>query len=124
MYQKTKERTVVHQLSVHDCPALEFAQSEEVEWIISDKQNLILHRPDAPTDPISVKKTQPILETILGFLEGMPIDDKERKHLGRLSRHILSQLVCMGRHTITNLRIKTVTTNCQIIKAHLANVVY
>ena len=33
----------------------------------------------------------------------MPIDDRERKHLGRLSRHILSQLVCMGRHTITNL---------------------
>ena len=36
--------------------AIEFAQSEEVEWIISDKQNLILHRPDAPADTISVKK--------------------------------------------------------------------
>jgi len=36
--------------------AIEFAQSEEVEWIISDKQNLILHRPDAPPDPIPVKK--------------------------------------------------------------------
>ena len=36
--------------------AIEFAQSEEVEWIISDKQNLILHRPDAPADPIPVKK--------------------------------------------------------------------
>jgi len=33
----------------------------------------------------------------------MHIDDKERKHLGRLSRHMLSQLVCMGRHTLTNL---------------------
>jgi hypothetical protein len=33
----------------------------------------------------------------------MSIDEKERKHLGRFSRHILSQLVCMGRHTITNL---------------------
>jgi hypothetical protein len=32
----------------------------------------------------------------------MQMPDKERKHLGRLSRHILSQLVCMGRHTITN----------------------
>lgn len=25
------------------------------------------------------------------------------KHMGRFSRHILSQLVCMGRHTMTNL---------------------
>lgn len=33
----------------------------------------------------------------------MSIDDKEKKHLERLSRHILSQLVCLGRHTITNL---------------------
>ncbi len=33
----------------------------------------------------------------------MDIDSKEEKHLHRLSRHILSQLVCMGRHTMTNL---------------------
>jgi hypothetical protein len=33
----------------------------------------------------------------------MDIDSKEEKHLYRLSRHILSQLVCMGRHTVTNL---------------------
>jgi antitoxin component of MazEF toxin-antitoxin module len=36
--------------------AIEFTQSEDVEWIISDKQNLILHRTDAPADPIPVKK--------------------------------------------------------------------
>ena len=36
--------------------AMEFSQSEHVEWIISDKQNLILHRPEAPEDPIPVKK--------------------------------------------------------------------
>lgn len=36
--------------------AMEFAQSENVEWIISDKRHLILHRPDAPEDPIVVKK--------------------------------------------------------------------
>ena len=28
---------------------------------------------------------------------------REKKHLHRLSRHVLSQLVCMGRHTMTNL---------------------
>ena len=31
------------------------------------------------------------------------MDSKEEKHLHRLSRHILSQLVCLGRHTLTNL---------------------
>ncbi len=33
----------------------------------------------------------------------MDMASKEEKHLYRLSRHILSQLVCMGRHTMTNL---------------------
>jgi hypothetical protein len=36
--------------------AMEFSQSEHVEWIISDKENLILHRTDAPRDPVEVKK--------------------------------------------------------------------
>jgi len=36
--------------------AMEFSQSETVEWIISDKQHMILHRPNAPADPIPVKK--------------------------------------------------------------------
>lgn len=33
----------------------------------------------------------------------MDINPKEAKHLARLCQHILSQLVCMGQHTITNL---------------------
>jgi hypothetical protein len=33
----------------------------------------------------------------------MDIDPGEKKHLGRLGRHVLSQLVCMGKHTVTNL---------------------
>ena len=36
--------------------AMEFSQSENVEWIISDKQHLILNRPEAPKDPIRIKK--------------------------------------------------------------------
>jgi hypothetical protein len=40
--------------------AIEFAQSEEVEWIISDKQNLILHRPDAPAGPPTVRGCPPL----------------------------------------------------------------
>ncbi len=33
----------------------------------------------------------------------MDISSKEEKHLYRLTRHILSQIVCLGRHTMTNL---------------------
>jgi hypothetical protein len=33
----------------------------------------------------------------------MEVPLKQRKHLERLSRHIMSELVCMGRHTLTNL---------------------
>jgi hypothetical protein len=36
--------------------ALEFAQSESVEWIIADKQHLILRRKDVPPDPVDIKK--------------------------------------------------------------------
>ena len=36
--------------------AMEFSHSENVEWIISDKKNLILHRPEASGDPIRIKK--------------------------------------------------------------------
>ena len=38
--------------------AMEFSQSENVEWVISDKQNLILHRPEAPDDPVDFKKNE------------------------------------------------------------------
>ena len=36
--------------------AMEFSQSENVEWLVSDKRHLILHRPEAPDDPIRIKK--------------------------------------------------------------------
>jgi hypothetical protein len=36
--------------------AMEFSQSENVEWLISDKQHLILNRPEAPADPVHIKK--------------------------------------------------------------------
>ena len=39
------------------------------------------------------------------MLTNMGLDGKEGKHLPRLGRHILSQLACMGRHTLTNLII-------------------
>jgi hypothetical protein len=36
--------------------AMEFSQSEEVHWIISDKKHLILQRKNVPADPIHIKK--------------------------------------------------------------------
>lgn len=37
--------------------AMELAEGEVVEWIIEDKANMILHRPDTPPSPVTVKKT-------------------------------------------------------------------
>lgn len=36
--------------------AMEFDKGERVEWIIADKENLILNRPNAPVNPIEIKK--------------------------------------------------------------------
>ena len=36
--------------------AMAFSQSENVEWLVSDKRHLILHRPEALADPIQIKK--------------------------------------------------------------------
>jgi antitoxin component of MazEF toxin-antitoxin module len=37
--------------------ALDFVQSEEVQWTIHDKGHLILSRRVVPPDPVPVKKT-------------------------------------------------------------------
>jgi hypothetical protein len=43
--------------------AMEFARGETVEWIVEDKANLLLHRPDAPGSPLK-KKPRPDSSTI------------------------------------------------------------
>jgi len=35
----------------------------------------------------------------------METTTKERKHLERLGRHVMSELVCLGRHTLSNLLV-------------------
>jgi hypothetical protein len=40
--------------------SMEFSQSEDVEWLVSDKRHLILYRPDAPDDPVRIKKNRAI----------------------------------------------------------------
>lgn len=37
--------------------ALDLSKGEMVEWIIEDKANMILHRPNTPASPVTVKKT-------------------------------------------------------------------
>jgi hypothetical protein len=36
--------------------AMEFVQSEIVEWVISDKRHLVLRRTTVSVDPVAVKK--------------------------------------------------------------------
>ncbi len=38
--------------------AMEFSRGETVEWVVEDKANLLLHRPDAPPSPLK-KKLRP-----------------------------------------------------------------
>lgn len=42
--------------------AMEFSRGEVVEWIIEDKANLILHRPQVPASPLK-KKLRPASST-------------------------------------------------------------
>ena len=37
--------------------AIEFEKGEVVEWVIVDKANMLLHRPEAPPGPMALKKT-------------------------------------------------------------------
>lgn len=39
---------------------MEFSQNENVEWLVSDKRHLIFYRPEAPDDPIQIKKNREI----------------------------------------------------------------
>ncbi|MBN1916921.1 MAG: hypothetical protein JW889_03345 [Verrucomicrobia bacterium] len=38
--------------------AVDLGKGERVEWIVEDKANLVLHRPEAPPWPVRVKKTR------------------------------------------------------------------
>lgn len=36
--------------------AMDFEKGETVDWVVADRENLILHRPEAPPTSIDVKK--------------------------------------------------------------------
>jgi hypothetical protein len=50
-----------------------------------------------------LKKTCGLFGQIVHSLSQVETAPAARKHLPRLSQHIISQLVCLGRHTLTNL---------------------
>ncbi|MBI4294957.1 MAG: hypothetical protein HY669_02175 [Chloroflexi bacterium] len=56
MGYKTKVQRIKRQKSEQWYINFPAAIAQAVEWIISDKQHLILHRPEAPDDPIRIKK--------------------------------------------------------------------
>jgi len=37
--------------------AMDFEKGEMVEWVVADRGNLILHRPNVPPTPVTLKKT-------------------------------------------------------------------
>lgn len=39
--------------------AMDFQKGESVQWHIEDKANLVLHREEVPSSPVTVKKTLP-----------------------------------------------------------------
>ncbi len=81
--------------------AMEFDKGEVVEWIIEDKANLILHRKRTLRSPVKLKKKEtPLIDAIDDLLNDVGIGDRA---IERVRRHVLSRLVCLGRHTITGL---------------------
>jgi hypothetical protein len=38
--------------------AMDFEKGEEIFWHVEDKANLVLHRPEVPPSPVTVKKTK------------------------------------------------------------------
>ena len=57
MIQREKSRQWYINFPSSVAQAMEFDKGEVVEWIIADKANLILHRPQVPPSPVEVKKT-------------------------------------------------------------------
>ena len=83
--------------------AMEFAKGEQVEWIIEDKAHLILHRPSAPPSPVEVKKNEKsLLRELEALIEQCRGASVQERSWNRLRSHLLSELVCLGRHTITS----------------------
>jgi len=83
---------------------MELKKGETIEWFVEDKANIIAHRPSVPPNPITVKKPSPLL-TQWEALWNAAADKacscascRERFHA-----HLLAQLVCPGRHTLTLL---------------------
>lgn len=84
--------------------AMEFTKGEIVEWTIQDRANLVLHRTAVPPAPIK-KKTKQV--RIIDYFDRIWADCNDQfrqdRSWHRVRQHMLSNLVCPGKHTITGL---------------------
>jgi hypothetical protein len=81
--------------------AMEFAKGETVEWVIQDQQTLQLRR--LRPAGAAGKKTLGLLANLAGLLEDGMDACAQHRTAWRAWRLGLSQLACLGRHTVTGL---------------------
>jgi len=79
--------------------AMEFAKGEVVEWVIHDRRTLLLHRTEVRQD----KKNDSLLDAFLDLWEQDMDVFAQHRTWERAARLGLSQLACLGPHTVTGL---------------------
>ena len=82
--------------------AMEFAKSEVVEWIIKDKDTLVLQRKARKVGQRK-KKTVALLPHFNALWDECMDVFSQQRTWQRARRLSLSQLACLGRHTMTGL---------------------
>src|SRR3989304_98717 len=86
--------------------ALEFDKGEVVEWVIQDRHTLTLHRTQkrqVPPAAASKKKTLDLLPEMLTLWDECRHAFAQQRTAQRARQLGLSQLACLGRHTVTGL---------------------
>lgn len=83
--------------------AMDFSKGEVVEWVIHDRETMILQRPEAPPSPLDKKKTKTLTENVVEIISGQAEQGAEKGYQRELSEHMLAHLLCSHRHTVTGL---------------------
>jgi hypothetical protein len=82
---------------------MEFEKGEQVEWIVADKAHLILSRQQVLARSGECKKNDSLLEGFDSLLAQASRVIASADTANRLRAHLLAQLECLGRHTVTGL---------------------
>jgi hypothetical protein len=85
--------------------AMEFQKGEVIEWVVQDKNTLVLHRNPKrhAADAGAKKKTIALLPQLHELWKEGGRAFAQRRTAQRAARLGLCQLACMGRHTLTGL---------------------